>query len=224
MAQAKLGEYPHATKSARTVAYQGCDASLKICGSEASCVDATTQSSFHQGRGMVKEKIDHNLGCHLDDSRGVRCIGGLLSPPTVAATILGARSKVELVAQGVSELGTGFNSSVPGCIELRTHRGRCEFDGRFSLASLRGRLLLYSRANMNPKGGGRYVTVSVLEDDGASSPMEPIRFLGRDSLGAKAGAARSDGFESRPFNTVARFEAITDVTGPQGFESTFEER
>ena len=55
-----------------------------------------------------------------------------------------------------------------GCVERRTAEyildydrrppvPRCEFDGRVSLAAHRGRLWAYVRANMNPRGGGRYV-------------------------------------------------------------------
>ena len=71
-------------------------------------------------------------------------------------------------AAATTEATTGWDrlgdARVPGdhggCVERRaTFGGLCEFDGRVSLALFKGRLLLYARANTNPRGGGRWVQV-----------------------------------------------------------------
>ncbi|KAJ1454977.1 hypothetical protein M885DRAFT_520889 [Pelagophyceae sp. CCMP2097] len=52
-----------------------------------------------------------------------------------------------------------------GCVEARRGlQGRCEFDGKLSLAPHRGKLLLYARANTAPMQGGRGVQVSASTD------------------------------------------------------------
>ena len=62
----------------------------------------------------------------------------------------------------------------------RTFRGArrryCEYDGRFSLASLRGADLLYARANTNPKGGGRAVQVATRQG-AAWGALRALSFL-----------------------------------------------
>ena len=75
----------------------------------------------------------------------------------------------------------------PGCIERRSkseykqlvQAGVCEFDGRLSLAELRGELLLYVRANTASIGGGRYVQVTTSQDNGKTwSPFRMIEVVG----------------------------------------------
>ena len=43
-------------------------------------------------------------------------------------------------------------------------KGKCEYDGRVSMAFFQGHYYLYARANMRD-GGGRYVTVARSKSD-----------------------------------------------------------
>lgn len=69
----------------------------------------------------------------------------------------------------------------PGCVERREGAGRCEFDGRFSVAVLGSRLLLYARANIvgqsiswhepkHPVFGGRHVQAGECDRRRGASP------------------------------------------------------
>ena len=67
-----------------------------------------------------------------------------------------------------------FNGTHAGCVERRSryyasmaHLNTCEFDGRLSLVSFGGRLLLYARANPATHGQ-RYVQVSASDDGGCT--------------------------------------------------------
>jgi hypothetical protein len=75
----------------------------------------------------------------------------------------------------------------PGCVERRSPEalewigvppGACEFDGRLSLARFRGRYWLYSRANLAPSGGQRFVQVASSADAADWSAFELIRLRG----------------------------------------------
>ena len=75
----------------------------------------------------------------------------------------------------------------PGCIERRMNTsldlshvmpGVCEFDGRLSLVSFSGELLLFSRANLAARGS-RHVQVTRSSDDGQTwSPFEQVQLEG----------------------------------------------
>ena len=79
----------------------------------------------------------------------------------------------------------------PGCVERRAlFEGRCEFDGRLSLAATTdGRLHLYARANLNVQAGGRHVQVaSAASPDSTFGPFSTIRIEGyKSQSGARAG-------------------------------------
>ena len=79
----------------------------------------------------------------------------------------------------------------PGCVERRAlFEGRCEFDGKLSLAATAdGRLHLYARANLNVQAGGRHVQVaSAASPDSTFGPFRTIRIEGyTPQSGARAG-------------------------------------
>ena len=69
--------------------------------------------------------------------------------------------------------------SHPGCVERRAsyqHTG-CEFDGKLSLAKFKGRFLLYTRANLKPLGGGRFVQVAASAENHPESRYGPFSLL-----------------------------------------------
>ena len=80
----------------------------------------------------------------------------------------------------------------PGCVERRNTSSRdmdhvipgvCEFDGRLSLVSFRGDLLLFSRSNPAAHGS-RHVQVTRSANDGDTwSPFEQLRLSGYDGGG-----------------------------------------
>ena len=78
-----------------------------------------------------------------------------------------------------------LRGSHPGCIERRDRtrlvwlmRDTCEFDGRLSLVSFNGSLLLFARANM-ASHGQRFVQVTRSRDDGRTwASFEPISIAG----------------------------------------------
>ena len=80
----------------------------------------------------------------------------------------------------------------PGCVERRNTSSRdmahvitgvCEFDGRLSLVSFRGELLLFSRSNPAAHGS-RHVQVTRSSNDGDTwSPFEQLRLSGYDGGG-----------------------------------------
>ena len=65
-------------------------------------------------------------------------------------------SNFEIFPGGVSPIS-------PGCVDLRPIMdGFCQNDGRYSIAERNGTAWLYMRANANPQGGGRHVSVAQL--------------------------------------------------------------
>ena len=192
---AKSGPYPHADHGpVTTQIWSGCDENFLRCEdsglpSNKSCVTGLTgqgvalspaDAELH-GRG----KVLHNLGCFLDGD-SLRCVGGLLSNKVGhSATVLSTNARTSRLKVE----GAAFDNTIRGCIELRrsytrrsSNRRHCHFDGRFSLArGGGGEALIFARANTNPAGGGRWVTVAKAPGPlvGASAwgAMEPIRFL-----------------------------------------------
>jgi len=73
------------------------------------------------------------------------------------------------------------------CVERRPENlGVCEFDGKLSLARLRSRFVIYTRANLKVNGGGRYVQAATsLSDDPTAGfgPFAPLRIDGYDPRG-----------------------------------------
>ena len=70
------------------------------------------------------------------------------------------------------------NGSQPGCEERRRFwYPVCEYDGRLSVASLRGATLIYARANTRQLGNGRHVQVARSPDGkGSWGPFSLVTF------------------------------------------------
>ena len=67
----------------------------------------------------------------------------------------------------------GFHA---GCAECReASHGACEYDGKNSLVRFRGRFWLYTRANLERYGGGRYVQVASSVGDDVNGPFHPFQ-------------------------------------------------
>lgn len=63
----------------------------------------------------------------------------------------------------------------PGCIEQRKgFGGVCEYDGKLSIVRFGSRFLLYTRANLKPEGGGRFVQVASSDGEGISGGFAPF--------------------------------------------------
>ena len=45
----------------------------------------------------------------------------------------------------------------------------CEYDGRLSVLWFKGKLLLYARANVKPRGGGRYVQLAIASSESSDT-------------------------------------------------------
>ena len=77
----------------------------------------------------------------------------------------------------------------PGCIEARAgFNGICEYDGKISFVRMAGVGLvawhLFTRANLKPHGGGRFVQVaSASSAQGPYSAFQPIQIDGYDESG-----------------------------------------
>jgi len=73
------------------------------------------------------------------------------------------------------------------CVERRPENlGVCEFDGKLSLARLRSRFVIYTRANLKVHGGGRYVQAATSFSDDPTAgfgPFAPLRIDGYDPRG-----------------------------------------
>ena len=190
---ANSGPYPHADHGpVTTQMWSGCKENLFRC--EDSGLPSSKPCVTGQGvvaspaEADLQGKVMHNLGCFLDGD-SLRCVGGLISnkvghsargPRVLATNARASPLKVE---------GAAFDNTIRGCIDLRrshtrrsSTRRHCLFDGRFSLTRGRGgEALIFARANTNPAGGGRWVTVAKapgpLVGANAWGAMEPIRFL-----------------------------------------------
>lgn len=79
-----------------------------------------------------------------------------------------------------------FRGSHPGCVERREgFDGKCEFDGKFSVARFRGRWYVYGRANTRANStrgsfGGRHIQMALMDPSRKtlSSPFRLCRFAG----------------------------------------------
>lgn len=89
-----------------------------------------------------------------------------------------------------------------GCVEMRpwlSARG-CEYDGKLSLVSHDGRLLLYARANVNSPGG-RHVQVASTRDRRGSAGWSAFRVLSFEN------------YTLHPYNNIYYF-AVTQRASP----------
>ena len=66
----------------------------------------------------------------------------------------------------------------PGCQEVfNRYAPVCFFDSKMSLAHFRGRYLVFARANLAERGGGRFVQVAASMVDDPSGPYGPFELL-----------------------------------------------
>ena len=67
--------------------------------------------------------------------------------------------------QAVQSIAGGPRGQHPGCTERRRHitsadAPSCEYDSHFSIVDFQDQVLLYARANLHPRSGGRYLQVA----------------------------------------------------------------
>ena len=84
---------------------------------------------------------------------------------------------------GMPELALSGSKTATRCIDERLYYysdpALCEYDGKVSATTFRGRVLVYSRSNRSPKGGARHVQVSSSRDGRSGwSHYEQLVFAG----------------------------------------------
>ena len=159
---AKNGSWPNAATGSRLVAFSGCDGRLRD--------GAKKSKSCLRGSGvdiLAGARETHNFALRFEGDLALWGVSGLTSPRHPATLFLyganrsAALSRTSLVAPEDDTWYPRLGSRAKGCVEKRPdHGGHCEYDGRFSLAALGDKVLLYARANTNPRGGGRHVQVA----------------------------------------------------------------
>ena len=101
-----------------------------------------------------------------------------------------SRSEVAAAAPYRMEAPVVLRGTHDGCIERRSGLQKiCEFDGKLSVvAPHRGRVLLYARANTQPRGGARFLQVAsapesapFLDSEDAWGPFELVHIQGYDA-------------------------------------------
>ena len=152
------------------VAWRECDARLR-CGDGAALTDASD---------AVEQNFAHNAAPFL--WRG-------------QTWYLGGRDDVRrrgrngvYLWQPLSRPISAFDGFAASCEEKRPQfKGRCEFDGKFSVAPLRDSFVLYARANLawdaDTRGnfGGRHLQAATFRMSPAfhfESPFQRLRFIG----------------------------------------------
>ena len=90
-----------------------------------------------------------------------------------------------------------FTGAHPGCLEM--YRGLdkvdhftngkrdCHWDGKHSLVRFQGRYLIYSRSNLSPHGGQRFVQVTRSTTSDAAGPYEPFQLIRIQDYNPKPG-------------------------------------
>ena len=177
---ARTGAYPHADPEPRTIIWRDCDAALRAPDGESSC------ASRGRSRTMPwPPEVAHN--CALFRHGGaVHAIGGLAGPGRERHGLV-RYAAASLDALGAAPPAPVARGDHPGCVDRRPkQRGRCEFDGKLSVAPLRGgAAALFARANLVRRNtttgtfGGRHAQSAAL--DGATyaaSPFAPLRIDG----------------------------------------------
>ena len=175
---ARNGANRGATAKVFSEIFPGCDASLE-------CV--------HRGKQLVpgpeSENTARNLAMWRGADGGVFGVGGEagdVATGKVGATLLHAPSLESLASRGWRAVHL-FDAT--GCIER--YFETCRFDSKFSVAELNGTIVIYARANLNARGGGRQVQAaraerisleSMLKDSGSVAwrPFELVTFDGDD--------------------------------------------
>jgi len=146
----------------------------------------------------VPSHVAHNMAIMLDlpGSRELLVVGGqfreraMRDGPQLHVAVPGVLGFSARLADISSVVGVNSELRTPplhlllrgdhaGCIDLRDgFQGRCEFDGRLSLArSADGRLHVYARANQAVGGGGRHVQVATSLSGRLKGPFTPFRPL-----------------------------------------------
>lgn len=177
----KTGSWPHADANETVWLATGCDAALR--SSSQSCLESRV-------RVPMPEYVAHNVALTVDGD-GLWGVGGKSliesggrATPTGGALELWA-SRREVVRGAIHFAPAGIDETSAGCVERRTkYAPKCQYDGRFSLCQRHRDVFLYARANTNPRGGGRHVSVARLASKRPLtwSPFELVSFLPGDDL------------------------------------------
>ena len=176
---AKRGHWPHASggpEPVMTLLYRGCDLDLRDrSGGGGTCV--------RNGTMVATGPVAANFAL-AKDAEEWWGLGGELNHVNATTAVYSA---------GITRDG-GISAYHPGCIELRQkYAPRCEFDGRFSVACTcdttdipgvaparkKRKTVLYARANTNPHGGGRHVSVAKLQRRNGNGTLQwkPFRLV-----------------------------------------------
>ena len=168
---ARRGQFPSADGTNVSIEVEtGCDASLTCAG--------PTLSLFKN------QDAAHNAALWRDGDR-LYALGGLSIPRSPKVTGLQLRGPVALSEAGLRALSTApvraaLPGAHPGGVDRRPRTGTfCEYDGRVSVARVRGQTVAYARANLARNRtvdggfGGRFVQAARLAGDafGAFAPL-----------------------------------------------------
>ena len=181
---ALAGSWPHSNKRDTTTRRRCADAGLgATCGAAAVVLRAPFAS---MNLALLRDAHGALAGALGGKLAGLRTTPALRSP--LAAT--------QRFDAAFRPAGDGFGGAFARdkCVERRAGFDACEFDGRFSAAALRGRTLVYARANTRAGGGGRAVQVVAAAGappppGAAWGPFRRVRFLAGAEAWQRAVAA-----------------------------------
>ena len=199
---ARSGNTASASRCIRTSVFQNCTPSLRR-GTEA-CVRLTSRRYLPSRSASCGDNAATNLALYRESSSLVVGIGGeggdgpgesrrvlryhqkphnaTVGERKSGATWFEATSLSEVLNSGWRLVSKDrLKGDAKGCVETMTSHPLklCKFDSQFSIAPIGKELLLYTRANVNASGGGRYVQVTRInrENDISFSSFRLLRFL-----------------------------------------------
>lgn len=159
---AKVGSEASATPFDRVMEFRGCDQWLSKRGEEP-CFEA---GPLRNDVFVDDINVARNAAFFTSEDK-VYALGGEHSRLCGEEPGDPCGNGAELWARTKGDDNWSFKSIVikgdhPGCLELRRGFTQCEFDGKWSVAKIGDGWLVYGRANLSKRHGGRWTTVATI--------------------------------------------------------------